>query len=479
MQDVILILSDDLSLAGLIARTLRLQQVFARPLPLATPAVQVLALCPKGIIVATPQGASPDPAFPDPDLFSSGIPILALGNQTAALCQHFGGATALCLPSFQTITLGLAEHPLLADIVGGERVLHDVSCLVLPEVLAPIATATEQAIGFAHRHLPLFALQYPIEHNDPDAAQLLLNFATRICNAPTDWDEHHIITQAVEQIRTAAGENRLLCAVSGGVDSMVSLKLASLAVGEKLHCLFVDTGLLREGQAAGVVADCQETIGQAPVIIDASSDFIKALADVSSPQGKKRVCLSLLQQTLRQQLAQDPSLQTLLLGTILSDTLRPDPLKKAIDHEVSGFQLVEPLRDLYKEEVRRLGTTLGLPDSVVTRQSFPATGLALRILGPVTPARLALLRKADSLFVEELAAGGHDKKLWQSYATVLEDPAEQGRYLVMLRALQTTYAARLPFDLLERITQRILEEIPDVLRVSYDLTPSMQYRPQE
>ncbi len=487
MRNPILILCDDIALGSLIARSLRLQQVYARQMPLHKPVQEILALQPAGIILAAPQeGEAEVPSFPLPSLLTAGIPLFALGSFAAALCLHFGGGVPQCRSGSQTVTLGMAAHPLLAGMAGGERVLHGFHCLSLPESLALLATATEQPIGFFHGELPLYALQYPIEHNDPDSAQLLYNFATHLCGAQADWDEHAIIHQAVEGIRKAAGEGRVLCALSGGVDSMVSAKLARLAVGDQLRCIVVDTGLLRAGEAQEVKTACQETLGLEALGIDAQEAFLRAMAGISGAQDKERITMTLLRQVFRKQLADDPSIKVLVLGTNFHDVLRGSIPADAGPEGLLGdadCELVEPLQDLYKEEVRRLAEALSLPPGVVNRQSFPASGLALRILGEVTQERLAWLRAADALFLQELYEGGHEKRLWQYYATLLEAPAEPGTYVVALRALQAAqeraYAARLPYDVLERTTQKILQELPKVRRVIYDLTPSLHGSEQE
>jgi len=486
MQDNILILGNDPSLAGLIAHTLRSQQVYALPMPLDTPLQEGLAGGPKGIILAPNPAKKEEMSLPDLAYLSAGIPILALGSLAVSLCLHFGGETTECMVSPQAVTLWLKDHPLFEGMTGGEHVFRDLNYLTLPQNLTPLATATERVIGFVHEQYSLYGLQYPIEHNDPDAAQVLLNFATRLCHAQADWDEHTIIRQAVDQIREVAGEDRLLCAVSGGVDSMVCAKLAQMAVGDQLHCVFVDTGLLREGEAESVIVSCKETLGLNLYHLDAREAFLRAMAGISSPADKERITLTLLKQLLRKELISDPSLKTLALGTNFNDTLYGDPSGLADTQDKpdeTGHRLVEPLRALFKEEVRRLGIALSLPPSIVERQAFPSSGLALRIQGEVTQERLSLLRKADGIFVEELRLGGYEKKLWQYYATLWEAPLSPGSYVIVLRALQTAqqsaYTARLPFDLLERTTQRILASMTGVQQVIYDLTPSMHYSQQE
>lgn len=485
MQDPILIVGYDFALAGFIARSLRLQQVYARQLPGEVSVQELLRQKPSGIILAMVQRSDASIALPDPSIWEAGIPVLALGKLAVALTVYFGGAALELLPPSHAITLGLSESPLFAGIIGGERILHDLTCLSLPEALMPLATATERPIGFQHPSFPLYGLQYPIEHNDLDAARLLFNFATRICGGSADWDEHRVIQQTVEKIRFAVGEGRALCAVSGGVDSIVCAKLAHMAIGDNLSCIFVDTGLLRQGDAEAVMSVCGEHLHIPVVRVDAQDTFLHAMAGVTTPADKERITVSLLRQIFHRQMAEDSNLKTLLLGANFNDTLHELHLRSEANGNTpadSGCTILEPISDLYKEDVRRLGTALALPADVVNQQPFPASGLALRIVGEVTTQRLALLRAADALFVEEANAGGYEKRLWKYHATLLEAPEEPG-YAVVLRALQATqgnaYAARLPFDMLERVTTRIRTQIPEVLRVVYDLTPNMDYNDLE
>ena len=481
MRDALVILSREQELAGLVARTLRGQQFYCTLLPFDAPLETVMADEPRGIILAAGSQNDAELTGLDERLLSAGVPVLALGAITAALCVHFGGQAEASVAACETVTMSLAQNQLFDGMDGGESVLCNPRYLVLPPDYAALCTATERVVGFQHPTLPLYAVQYVIERNDPDAAQLLHNFAHLICGASPDWDEDSIIAQAIEDIRAVAGDGRVMCAVSGGVDSAVCAKLAHMAVENRLICVFVDTGLFRREEPHQVIESYMETLGLVVAYVDAQDTFSRALAGVRSAKEKERIAASLLQQVLYNQLTFEPDIHTLVLGTNFNDSLygRLAPLELPATINDVPLRVVEPIRNLFKDEVRRLAISLSLPGTIAERQPFPASGLAQRIFGEVTPDRLDILRAADSFFSEEIRACGHERKLWQYYATLSEDPDDRTGYAVVLRAVQaahhSAYAARLPYDLLERVTEHILAEIPGVSRVVYDLTPSKHY----
>lgn len=480
MQDMMLVFCRSAEHAGLIARTLRCRELPCLPLPFETGAEQALAYHPRGIILLSDDYGEDALDGLDFSLLSAGVPVLALGGAAALLCSHFGGDCAPVERERSFVTLGLTDDALFQDIDSGERMLEVWAEMTLPDSLIPIATATERVIGFRHSGLPLYAMQYPIERNDPDSAQMLSNFATCICGISPVWTDDALIDRAVECIRTAAPEGRVLCAVSGGVDSAVCARLASMAVGDRLMCVFVDTGLFRLNEPEDVIRTYMDTMGLVVAHVDASETFLRALSGVSSPDDKERIASNLMRQVLIRQLGYDPDIRTIIMGTNFNDTLFGfAPESAETEPLAEGVTVCEPIRELFKEEVRRLASTLELPHSIASRQPFPSSGLALRVMSSVSEERLRILRAVDAFFVEEICAAGHDRRLWQYYATLLESPDKPGAYAVCLRATQAAQggamAARMPFDVLERVTDRIRQEYKNVSRIVYDLTPSAHY----
>ena len=331
-------------------------------------------------------------------------------------------------------------------------------------------------VGLRVRQRDVYGLAFPLERNDPSTVQLLTNFCCRKCGCTRWWSERAFIEEAKTAIAEAADGGDALCALSGGVDSGVCALLGSLALGTRLHCIFVDTGLLREGEAEEVMEAYQLQLGLNVRRIDARAEFMLALQGVTDPGETERIIRSLLRDILRREAKAIPGVTLLLRGTNYADTPSPEDNAALLD----GLRVIEPVRELFKDEIRHVGESLGLPQSMTSRQPFPGSGLASRIMASVTAERLAILREADAIFRKEIEAAGLHRRLWQYFAALALSPLPGGGVMIILRAVQAVEGgsgmpARLPSDLLERVTEDILRTCPDVQRVFYDYTPSKTY----
>ena len=328
------------------------------------------------------------------------------------------------------------------------------------------------------RQRSVWGLAAPLERNDPATIQLLNNFCRDVCGCTPWWSERVFIERAQAQIAEAAGDGEALCALSGGVDSGVTALLGQLALGQRLHCIFIDTGFLREDEADEVMEAYQNQLGMVVRRVDARAEFLLAIKGVTDPGEKERIIRSLLREVLRREAASFPNVKLLLRGTNYADEIDPADATSPI-----GGAMLEPVKELFKDEIRHVGESLGMPAAMTTRQPFPGSGLATRIMASVTAERLDILRTADAIFRKEIELAGLQKRLWQYYASMAVSPLPNGGLLVILRAVQASEGgaglpARLPSDLLERVTADITRECPDVQRVFYDCTPSRSYAMQ-
>lgn len=493
----------------LIARRVREVQVYCELYPWDAPEKEVMALNPKGFILSGGPASVYDPGAPylPQYVLDSGLPILGICYGMQALTLSLGGKVG----SAPHREYGFAEvesivdNPLLPP--GGHQVwMSHGDRIELPPPgfisLARSANSPVAAIGsLAERR---FGVQFhPEVRHTPHGKEILRRFVVDICGAQPNWTPDSIIAQSVERIRRQLGDNRVLVAVSGGVDSSVAAALVHRAVGDQLAAIFVDNGLLRAGEAAQVVKVFGKTLGVELIPVDAVAEFMQALAGITEPESKRRIIGETFIRIFEAQARRLGQPPFLVQGTIYPDVVESSaPDRKKADrikthHNVGGlpekmdFRLVEPLRYLFKDEVRAVGEALGLPEGLVWRQPFPGPGLAVRCLGEVNPERLERLRAADAIVTGELAAAGllrmstNDGETLgtaQAFAVLLPVRSvgvmgDQRTYqeAVAIRAVttddfMTADWARLPQDVLARISNRIVNEVAGINRVVYDIT---------
>ena len=509
MIDSVAVLDFGSQYAQLIARKVREAQVYCELYPWNAPAETVLALQPKGFILSGGPASVYEPGAPQVPgyVLQSGLPVLGICYGMQALTLALYGQVA---PSkereygpaqLETIL----ENPLIPN--GAQRVWmsHGDRIESAPPGFVTLARSQNSpvaAMGDLQRRY--FGVQFhPEVHHTPGGKEVLRRFVVDICQACPEWTPASIITSSIERIRQQVGAQRVLSAVSGGVDSSVATALVQRAIGDQLVAIFVDHGLLRQGEAAQVVQVFQETLGVELVAVDAVQDFMDALHEVTDPEQKRKIIGERFIRTFETQARQLGLPPFLVQGTIYPDVVEssaPDRAQAArikTHHNVGGlpedmhFELVEPLRYLFKDEVRAVGAALGLPHSLVWRQPFPGPGLAVRCLGAVTLERLERLRAADAILTSELEAAGllrmdqsGDQISGTSQAFAVLLPVRSVGVMgdnrtyqeaVALRAVttedfMTADWARLPADLLARIANRIVNEVKGVNRVVYDIT---------
>ena len=502
MNDSIAILDFGSQYAQLIARRVREARVYCELFPWDAPAETVLAIKPKGFILSGGPRSVYEPGAPfiQKYIFDSGLPILGICYGMQALTHALGGQVD---PSANR-EYGPAEiQPLMPgtmlDVLSRVWMSHGDRITRLPQgfvALAKSGNSPLAAMGDFNRKY--FGVQFhPEVHHTPRGAEVLRHFALDICGAAPDWTPASIIEQAVERIREQVGTERVLAAVSGGVDSSVAAALVYQAIGDQLMAIFVDTGLLRQGEPEQVINTFRERLGVELVGVDAGEEFLRALKGVTDPEEKRRVVGEKFIRLFEQQAKALGQPRFLMQGTIYPDVVESSAPERnkaeriKTHHNVGGlpqdmqFELVEPLRYLFKDEVRAVGEALGLPEAMVWRQPFPGPGLSVRCLGEVTPERLGRLRAADAILQEELSGAGllgKGASLSQAFVVLLPVKSvgvmgDQRTYqeAAAIRAVSTEDFmtadwARLPHELLAKAANRLVNEVDGINRVVYDIT---------
>lgn len=468
MRDGIVLLGAEVPSGRAVAKKLRTEHYYCKLMASTVSLQEVADQSPAGILLAGEAGEGA--AFPSPALLSLGVPVLALGSSARALCASLGTQLEAAPIENQVVPVLYKDSPIFDEVATSERWIGCAETFILPEPYRVIAEGEGIPLAYADEAAKIYFLQFQIERNDPDGMAILLSFARTVCGLTPWWLPENIISQAESQLRHAASGGTAVCAMSGGLDSTVAAMLAKRALGDSVRCVFVDTGLLRAGEADEAERYFREGLQLNFTRMDASERILPALTGLTTTNEKWRVIEEAIADTLQEEAASIPDFKILVKGTnyidIIGDT-RPE-------YVISAGEVIEPLRELFKSEVRMVGEALSLSPAVLDRQPFPGMGLAARVHGEVTPERLHILRIADSIFTETLREAGQEKRL-SRYFCMLD--RINGQDTVVLRATQgsepTMIAGRLPYDLLERTVEHIQKQLPTVVRVLYDMTPGL------
>jgi GMP synthase (glutamine-hydrolysing) len=486
--------------AQLIARRVRECHVYSEIVPFDASVDELEALRPAGLILSGGPASVYEEGAPavDPRLFDLGVPVLGICYGQQAMALALGGRVERTgLREYGRTALSvLARGVLLSDLLPEETVWMSHSDTVTAAPKGFDVTARTDSTPVAGMEAPdrgLYGVQFhPEVAHTPRGIDVMKRFLYDACGLLPEWTPANLIERGVERIRHQVGDDRVLCALSGGVDSSVAALLVYKAIGKNLTCVFVDTGLLRAGEAEQVVQTFGEHFRVPLVHVDKSDLFLSKLEGVTDPEQKRRI---IGEQFIRvfEEIARTEGREArfLVQGTLYPDVIESGSRTAAkikSHHNVGGlpeemdFELVEPLRELFKDEVRKVGEELGLPSEIVWRQPFPGPGLAVRIVGDVTRDRLEAVRGADRIVQEEIRRAGLGSELWQAFAVLLSVRSVgvmgDGRTYhnpIVIRAVTSEDAmtadwARLPFDVLERMASRIVEEVPGVNRVAYDVS---------
>lgn len=497
--DRVLVVDFGAQYAQLIARRVREAHVFSEIVPRDIGAAEVAERAPVGIILSGgPASVHEAGAYGiDQAIFDLGVPVLGICYGHQILAEGLGGTVNRNdVAEYGSTDLAvIGESVLFADLPAEQPVWmsHRDAVTEAPPGFAVTATTGDSPVAaMEDAKRRLFGVQFhPEVAHTPRGQEILKRFLFSVCRARPTWTHVGIIEQSVATVRAEVGGGAVICGLSGGVDSAVAAALVQRAIGDQLVCVFVDHGLLRKGEAEQVEEMFHRTFNTNLIHVKAENRFLGALAGVTDPEQKRKIIGETFIRVFEEVAANIADARYLVQGTLYPDVIESgtkDAAKIKSHHNVGGlpddmaFSLIEPLRDLFKDEVRAVGEELGLPEEIVWRQPFPGPGLAVRIIGDVTEERLEILRDADAIILEEIHEAGLYRELWQTFGVLpaIRSVGVQGddrtyEYPLILRAVTSDDAmtadwARLPYDVLASISSRVINEVPGINRVAYDIS---------
>ena len=497
----ILILDFGSQYTQLIARRLRSLRVYCEILPFSATAEDILSRSPKGIILSGGPSSVYDKKAPKPDpaVMSLGIPVLGVCYGMQLMARQYGGQVSKASKrEYGLSKLSVLKGSKLFKGINGSLnvwMSHGDEVKKVPAGFRVTARAGGSDISaMENPELGLYALQFhPEVHHTRRGSKMLQNFARFICGYKERWTPASFLSDSLAEIKKIAGNKSVICGLSGGVDSSVAAVLAHKAIGNKLRCIFVDTGLLRHGDRRRMKEVFHDKFGYSVRIVDASALFLGRLKGVTSPERKRKIIGHTFIEVFDKEAKKVRNAAFLLQGTLYPDVIEsvsvngPSAVIKS-HHNVGGLPkkmklgLIEPLRFFFKDEVRELGRSLKIPEPVLMQHPFPGPGLAIRVLGEITPARLSILREADRLMREEIQAAGWYSRIWQAFCVLLPVKSvgvmgdeRSYEYTIALRCVSsvdgmTADWSKLPHDLMNKISARIVSEVRGINRVVYDIT---------
>ncbi len=500
-EDNLLIIDFGSQYTQLIARRIREFSVYSEILPCTATLEEIKARRPRGIILSGGPSSVYDEGAPtcDEAVFDLGVPVLGICYGMQLITRHFGGEVQPASHrEFGRAELAIDNAAGLFATVSPNTTVwmsHGDRIERFPEGFTTIAhTDNAPVAAFANLDRKVYGLQFhPEVVHTPEGTTILENFAFDVCGVKPSWTMASFVETEIARIKELVGDDHVLCALSGGVDSSVAAILVHKAIGDKLTCVFVNNGVLRLGEAEKVVATFRDHMGLNLIYANEGKRFLDRLKGVAEPEKKRKIIGNTFIEIFDEESEKLEGIKWLVQGTLYPDVIESISFKGPsatikTHHNVGGlpedmkFSLIEPFRELFKDEVRAIGRELSVPHEIISRQPFPGPGLAIRVLGEVTPERVALLQKADAIVLEEIKAAGLYESIWQSFAVLLPVKTvgvmgDERTYedVMALRAVNsvdgmTADWVHLPYDLLSAISNRVINEVRGINRVVYDIS---------